>query len=144
MERLAIQIRKLVTEGSWKPIRITKQGIGISHLFFADDVILFFQGNKTQINLVESTLGYFCQASGMKINLEKSRMFCSSNMDQNVQQELSSILGIARASNLGKYLGLPILKGRVTRENFAPIIDKVNSRLASWKNKLLNRENCAW
>lgn len=66
-------------------------------------------------------------------------MFCSTNMDNTLQHELSSILGITRASNLGKYIGLPILKGRVTRENFAPIIDKVNTRLASWKNKLLNR-----
>src|ERR1044072_8474192 len=99
----------------------------------------FCQGNKTQIQLVEKTLNDFCKASGMKINLEKSRMFCSTNMDSNLQNELSNILGITRASNLGKYLGLPILKGRVTRDNFAPIIDKVNSRLASSKHKLLNR-----
>src|ERR1044072_1315912 len=75
----------------------------------------------------------------MKINFEKSRMFCSTNIDNSLQQELSTILGITRASNLGKYLGLPILKGRVTRENFAPIIEKVKTRLASWKNKLLNK-----
>src|ERR1044072_8183057 len=55
-----------------------------------------------------------------------------------MQHELSNILGISRASNLEKYLGLP-LKGRTTRDKFSPIIDKVNLRLVYWKHKLLNR-----
>ena len=46
MERLAIQIQRLLDEGVWKPVRITKEGIGISHLFFAKDVLLFCQANK--------------------------------------------------------------------------------------------------
>lgn len=75
----------------------------------------------------------------MKVNLEKSRLFCSKNMAQNVQRELSDILGIARASNLGKYPRIPLLKGRVTRDVFAPVMERINSRLASWKNKLLNK-----
>lgn len=131
MEHLAIQIQRLVDEGSWKPIHITKEGIEISHLFFVDDVLLFSQANKGQMELIAKTIHDFCVVSGMKVNLEKSRMFCSKNVDQNVQQELSTILGISRASNLGKYLGIPLLKGRVKREDFAPIIDKVNTRLVS-------------
>lgn len=111
MERLAIQIQRLVDEGAWKPIRITKEGIGISHLFFPDDVLLFTQARKEQMLIVAKTLNEFCTVSGMKVNLEKSRMFWSNNIDQRVQQELSTIMGISRASNLGKYLGLPLLKG---------------------------------
>ncbi|KAL6544208.1 hypothetical protein OROGR_010705 [Orobanche gracilis] len=139
MERLAIQIQNLVDKGAWQPIRITKDGIGISHLFFADDVLLFCQARKEQIQLVSKTLQDFCEVSGMKVNLAKSRMFCSKNTAESVQQELENITGITRACNLGKYLGIPLLKGRVTKEIFSPIIDKVTSRLASWKHKLLNR-----
>lgn len=73
------------------------------------------------------------------MNFEKSIMFCSYSITQHTQQEFSNILGIERASNLGKNLGIPLLKGRVTRDNFAPIIYKINSRLTSWKRKLLNR-----
>lgn len=91
------------------------------------------------MHLIDKIQNDFCEVSCMKVNLEKSRMFCSSSIDDNLQRELSDIIGITRASNLGKYLGLPLLKGRVTRENFSPIIDKVNTRLASWKHKLLNR-----
>lgn len=41
------------------------------------------------------------------------------------------IFGIGRDANLGKYLGVPLLKGRVTRASFALIIDKIITRLAS-------------
>lgn len=57
-------------------------------------------------------------------------MFWSKNIVQNIQLDLSNILGISRSSNLGKYLDLPLLKRRVTRENFVPIIDKVSTHLA--------------
>lgn len=59
-------------------------------------------------------------------------MFFSKKIDQRVPD----IMGI---SNLGMYLELPLLKGRVKRDDFAPIIDKVNTRLTSWKHKFLNR-----
>lgn len=75
----------------------------------------------------------------MKVNLEKSRMLCSSNVDHRRKQQLSDISGFSMAGDLGKYLGIPLLKGRVTIEDFAPIIDKINSRLTSWKGKLLNK-----
>lgn len=79
MEQLVIQIQKLADEGSWYQVQITKEGIGISHLFFADDVFFFCQANKEQRHLVANTLKDFCNASEMKVNLDKSRMFCSKN-----------------------------------------------------------------
>lgn len=131
MERLAIQIQKLVENCTWKPVRITRGGVGISHLFFADDVLLFCQASKEKLCLINQTLTELCEASGMKVNLDKLRMFFSKNVDQRKQRESSAITCISRASNLGKYLGLPVLKGRVTKRHFAPLIEKVKARLAS-------------
>lgn len=42
-------------------------------------------------------------------------------------------------TSLEKYLGFPMLKGRARKEDFNFIIDKMHSRLASWKLKLLNK-----
>ncbi|XP_057446239.1 uncharacterized protein LOC130738288 [Lotus japonicus] len=139
MERLALLIQKRVNEGSWHPICITKEGIGISHLFFADDVLLFCQAKKSQMKVVADTLRDFCDTSGMRVNLDKSRMFCTKTIAPTVQDELSSLLGIKRAANLGKYLGISLLKGRVTRDLFLPIMEKISARLASWKTRMLNR-----
>jgi hypothetical protein len=40
---------------------------------------------------------------------------------------------------LGKYLNLLLLKGKVKKEAFLPIIESVNRHLSSWKSKLLNK-----
>lgn len=79
-----------------------ERGIGVSHLFFADDVLLFGQANRKHVQVMAKVLKYFCEVSGMRVNLEKSRMFCSKTVGSQIQQELSSILAIQRASNLGK------------------------------------------
>lgn len=40
---------------------------------------------------------------------------------------------------IGKYLGFPLLSERVKNSDFSYIIDRINSRLAGWKGKLLSR-----
>lgn len=73
-------------EGAWQPIRITNEGIDISHLFFADDVLFFSRANKEQMHLIAKTLRDFCEVYGMKVNLDKSQMFCSNTVDEQLQR----------------------------------------------------------
>lgn len=40
MERLAGLIDSRVQGGTWKPLRLSRRGLGLSHLFYADDLIL--------------------------------------------------------------------------------------------------------
>lgn len=47
MEKLSVMIQQKVADGSWKLIRVTKNGLGISHLLFVDDVFLFCNGKKS-------------------------------------------------------------------------------------------------
>lgn len=41
--------------------------------------------------------------------------------------------------NLGKYLAFPILTSRVEKSDFNFILDRINSKLARWKRKLISR-----
>jgi hypothetical protein len=81
----------------------------------------------------------FSQASGLKINLSKSRDFYSTSTPQAKINRLTSISGIRSTTSLDKYLGFPILKGRPKRSDFHFIIEKMQSRLVSWKHRLLNK-----
>ena len=49
----------MVNSGSWKTIRLGKQGILLSHLFFADDLLLFGKASKEQCRIVKSVLNDF-------------------------------------------------------------------------------------
>ncbi|KAI9085949.1 hypothetical protein K1719_032026 [Acacia pycnantha] len=63
---------------------------------------------------VRKVMQNFCEVSGHRINLQKSRMFCSKNINFNRAVELSQRLGIGLTADLGKYLGKP------SRENPSP------------------------
>ncbi|KAL8530082.1 hypothetical protein ACS0TY_007248 [Phlomoides rotata] len=59
----------------------------------------------------------------------------SKNVSDDVRVELSSILGVTRPLNLGRYLGLPSLIGRDNKSIFCYVRDKLWNRLQGWRNK---------
>ena len=81
----------------------------------------------------------FCTASGLKINVDKSRAMCSRNITCTRRENFTGISSIRFATNLGKYLGFPLISGRVSKATFSELLERVQNRLASWKDRLLNR-----
>jgi len=135
MEKLSAAINNAFNQGMWEPIRINNTGPHLYHLLFADDVLLFIKAKSSQFKVVSE----ICKASGLKINLSKSRAFFSSGTPQAKIQKITTLSGIRSTTALDKYLGFPILKGRPKRSYFLFIIEKMQNRLASWKGKLLNK-----
>jgi hypothetical protein len=139
MEKLSIAINKVVLQGDWNPIKLSNNRPQLTHLHFADDVLLFTKAKNSQLRFITDLFNRFSRASGLKINLSKSRAFYSSGIPQAKINRLTSISIIRSTTSLDKYLGFPILKGRVKRSDFLFIIEKMQTRLASWKNRLLNK-----
>ncbi|XP_074293448.1 uncharacterized protein LOC141620491 [Silene latifolia] len=53
-------------------------------------------------------------------------------------QSITNELQISNTDDLGMYLGMPTLNGRVTKESFEFIAKKVDKRLTGWKSKNLS------
>lgn len=66
---------------------------------------------------------------GLKVNMHKSIFFASKNIPRRR-------IGIFfnNTSNLGKYLGFPLLTERVKNNDFSFILDRIHGRLQGWKN----------
>ncbi|OMP00911.1 reverse transcriptase [Corchorus capsularis] len=137
MERLGHLIDREVRTGAWKPIKAGRNCPGISYLFFVDDLFLFSRADPSQATVIKHVLDEFCMASGAKISLEKSKLFVSPKA-RGSGRDMSSLLGITGSDNLGKYLGVPLIHGRVTKATFKEIIEKVQSMLSSWKSRFLS------
>ena len=118
MEKLSVMIQQKVVEGSWKPIYVSRNGPGFTHLLFADDILLFYNGKKSQVCLVMKTMEDFCRMSGLKINLENSRAMASKSLTTRKKGSLMMVTSVRFIGDIGKYLSIPILKGRVTRDLF--------------------------
>ena len=138
VEKLAHLIQRQVDLGRWRPIRLTKNGLPLSHLFFADDLILFAEIGVDQVEVINECLSIFCDVSGQKVSMSKSRVFFSHNVNHNIKSQLSEFLGFSMAANLGKYLGVPLHHERVRNEHYQLVVDKVKQRLANWRGNSLS------
>lgn len=63
MEVLHHRISYEVDTCQWKPIWMGRRGVALSHLFFADDLLLFGQASHSQAKVMEHILDGFCQES---------------------------------------------------------------------------------
>lgn len=73
MERLSLLVNQRVEQGLWKPIKVANSGPHVSHLLFADDVILFTKASIKQAMVIRQTMEEFSALSGMQVNKTKSR-----------------------------------------------------------------------
>ncbi|OMO94467.1 reverse transcriptase [Corchorus capsularis] len=122
----------------WNPIRIGRNGPKISHLLFADDIILVAKANERNCLAIKNTLEDFCAKSGQKVNLDKSKIWFSPMVEEDKADYLNSVLGFRKVHNLGIYLGQPLLEKKGNKGDYSYLIDKMRSRLAGWKAKKLS------
>ncbi|KAI5344525.1 hypothetical protein L3X38_012402 [Prunus dulcis] len=59
-------------------------------------------------------------------------------LERGRKQEISSICESPLTSNLGKYLGVPLIHTRLTKATYRSVVDKVQQKLTAWKGKLLS------
>ena len=92
----------------WIPLKASRQSLGVSHLFFANNLMLFAKANKAGAESIKKVLSIFCKEFGQLVSVEKSCIYFSSNVPPNIREDICGVIDIAKTSNLGKYLGFPL------------------------------------
>ncbi|GMJ08752.1 hypothetical protein HRI_004544400 [Hibiscus trionum] len=138
MERLTQSIQREVDQGSWKAFRFKRKGSLISHLFFADDLILFAEASFHQFDVVSRVLREFCECSGHKVGISKTNIFFSHNIHASLREDISGAFGFQCVDDLGRYLGVPLLHGRITKNTYRYLIQRVADKLTGWKARMLS------
>jgi len=126
------------SNGGWKPIYASRGGPPITSLFFADDLILFGVATMKQARIMKCCLDKFCTAWGQRVSFAKSLVFFSKNTTNQMASEISTELNIPMTSYLGRYLGMYTINGRVTKQTFRHVSDRIDARLAGWKSRCLS------
>ncbi|XP_061363985.1 uncharacterized protein LOC133307489, partial [Gastrolobium bilobum] len=138
MEKLTHLILDEVTVGNWHPIRAGRSGPPISHLMFADDIILFAEASLSQLNCIVNCLEKFSLMSGQNVSIEKSCIYFSRNAPQEAVNSISEISGFKNVDSLGCYLGTRMRHERMNKNHYAVVIARVQDRLHGWKSKCLS------
>uniref|UniRef100_A0A2N9F8H0 Reverse transcriptase domain-containing protein n=1 Tax=Fagus sylvatica TaxID=28930 RepID=A0A2N9F8H0_FAGSY len=138
-EGLTTLLQNNAASGQLTGLSLNRGGPQISHLFFADDSLLFCKATMEECRVLLSTLNVYERASGQKLNYEKTSLFFSTNTAQATRQSICNALRTSSTGDLGKYLGLPPIIGRGKKQAFTEIKQKVARKLHGWKGKMLSQ-----
>ena len=76
-------------------MKASQSGPAFSHLFFANDLILFAKTNRVNCVAIRDVLDTFCSISGQTVSEAKSRDYFTPNVDRDTRETLCDILGFA-------------------------------------------------
>lgn len=125
--------------GRLSGLRIARQAPVISHLFFADDSLLFFKANSVEAETIKRVLTLYEHNSGQTVNYNKSSITFSSNTSRASRDAVISLLTVGEADDFGKYLGLPSVVGRNKKQVFNYVLDKIGHRVGSWSKRFVSK-----
>lgn len=130
---LSVQFSRSLATKQIHGFKVSRSGPALTHLLFADDILLFGRASPLEVNNIMNILHHFFSSAGLSLSIHKSKLFISKNTPRETRTTISNITGFLVTTDLGQYLGLPLLHGRVSSSTFSFLIDKLNSKLSSWK-----------
>ena len=109
----------------------------ISHLLYANDIVLFYEANSEQLMYWGWTFMWFEAYLGLIINLSKSEIIPVGRVD-NVEM-LASELACGVGSLPTTYLGLPLRATHRAMGVWDTIEERFRKRLTSWKRQYISK-----
>ncbi|KAA0045138.1 LINE-1 retrotransposable element ORF2 protein [Cucumis melo var. makuwa] len=131
MDYLSRLLSHLESSGAIKGVSLNSN-CNISHILFADDILLFIEDNDYFLNNLRMALSLFERASGLKINLLKSALV-PVNVSVNRAKECASFWGISCHSLPLSYLGVPLGGNPKSNLFWRNVEDKIQKKLNNWK-----------
>ncbi|GKC90487.1 RNA-directed DNA polymerase, eukaryota [Tanacetum coccineum] len=119
-----------------KSIRID-ESLTLSHLFYADDAVFIGKWDKANVITIVNMLKCFYLASGLKINIQKSKIMGIGTSQEEVDVA-ANVISCNTFSSPFNYLSVKVGSSS-SRSNFwDEVIAKLSSRLSKWKIKMLS------
>ncbi|XP_058727202.1 uncharacterized protein LOC131598638 [Vicia villosa] len=138
MDKPSHIIEQKVHQKEWRGVQLGSKGLGISHLMFADNLLMFGEVNERQMKCVINSLDTFCKLSGQEVSREKYSILFIENVKRSLRMKLVHLSGYRETSNFGKYLGIPLSGKNLKRHDYNYIIEQISTKLASWKARNLS------
>ena len=140
MEVLSLLIRRAIDGGFLSGCIIQGRRMtemNISHLLFADDIVVFCEAKKEHLTYLSWILVWFEAAYGLRINLAKSEIILVGEVEE--IEEMVVKLGCRVGFLPSFYLGLPLGVHHKALSVWDGVEERMRRRLALWKRQYISK-----
>ncbi|GJY45770.1 RNA-directed DNA polymerase, eukaryota, reverse transcriptase zinc-binding domain protein [Tanacetum coccineum] len=137
MEVLNLLIKKNIEESKVFKYHCVCKNLKITHLCFADDLLVFCHGNSESVKVMKKSLDEFSERSGLLPNMQKSTIFFG-GLSSAEHQSITNIIPFSVRKLPVRYLGIPLLTKKLSISDCKPLISKLKTKISDWKNKSLS------
>ena len=130
-------LRQADVVGHIRGVSICKNGPRFTHLFFADDSLIFCRVSMQECQKVQSLRACYENASRQLLNMHKTSLFFSKSTYLDTLNQIKASFGVQEVKRCEKYLGLLTLIGKNKKASFRYIKERVWAKLQGWKEQLL-------
>lgn len=122
-------VQKIANEETIGGFFLYRNGPHITHLFFADNSLLFCCASLDELITIHEILTLYKKALGQQINREKTTLFFSKFFSKWRRGEIINFLGVPEIREYEKYLVLLAVVGRNKKANHNYIKERVWNKL---------------
>ena len=137
METFSRLINKRVDEDSHFQYHWRCAKTRMTHLIFADDLMIFCGKSLNSANVIKSALDDFSEWSGLKPNMQKSQVYLAGT-DSDYMNAVQQVFNFQVGTLPVKYLGIPLVSTRISNVDCKPLIDSMVDRIKGWTVRWLS------
>ncbi|XP_009349501.2 uncharacterized protein LOC103941042 [Pyrus x bretschneideri] len=138
-ERFSALIQNGMKRGAFHEVRVVPNRMPISHLFFADDSVLFCDATLNDAQGVRDILNIYAEGLGQEINMAKSSIYYGSKVKKWDKKIIERTLNIQSKVGFGKYLGLQADFGHSKKPIFKDVRKRIETKMVGWAEQFLNQ-----
>ncbi|XP_024007996.1 uncharacterized protein LOC112083994 [Eutrema salsugineum] len=113
------------------------EGTKLTHLCFADDLLIFIDGSLSSVQNVLQVLREFELRSGLAVSIHKSCFF-SAGLSPEEVQNITETTGLSPGTLPMRYLGVPLCTKKLSIANCEPLLQQIKGKISSWSVKTLS------
>lgn len=113
------------------------KNLNITHLAYADDLLLFSRGDVRSVSMIMNCLNRFVDMAGLRINLQKIEYIFILCGDC-VRQEILNVTGVDSGVLPFRYLGIPLASTKLRSSYYSSLVDAIRLKISSWPRQSLS------
>ncbi|GKV42033.1 hypothetical protein SLEP1_g49489 [Rubroshorea leprosula] len=122
---------------SWPVIGCSRRKTSLPSKLCKGNMVIFADGSNRSLASVDTVLKEFYSISCLKVNYAKLEIFCCGIPEREVQ-DLTGTYGFKAGTLPVRYVGVPLITGKLTNKDLKSLISKITERMNSWASKHLS------